>query len=376
MTRTLKYQIIKDWLIEQAADPASRKAMPSIRHIRKRFGVSLAPVNRALQELEQEGIIERRQGASTVATNRNRSINKPSQATQKRGCIVAIFPDYPTEVYWRMCHVLEHQARILQVNLHMYKFDHTLDMADALRFAKSQKKLLGVVLVSGSNALNMDELDQLEAAPFSITLCDHLFEYDHLPANVTMLTPDGPATGGLNVQTLYELGHTRIGYVRNEPKTDQGDQKLTSVLKTARQLGIPLGKRAVFTTAIKSWSSSMEAAALLTEDALPMISELELTALIYQSTPGAFAGCQILNQAGILTGKDISIISAGDYEFARYASPSLTVVTSDYVQMAKDAIDYLIEKPADLPQVVRYSPTLIERNSTHRIANSSVNTTR
>ena len=107
-----------------------------------------------------------------------------------------------------------------------------------------------------------------------------------------------------------------------------------------------------------------------------MIEQLQLTALIYQSTPGAFAGCQVLHEAGIAVGKDISIIGAGDYEFARYASPSLTVITCDYVQMAKDAIGYLIEKPADLPQVVRYPSFHIERNSTHRIAELSVNTTR
>jgi LacI family transcriptional regulator len=367
MTRTLKYQVIKDWLVEQAANPAARKAMPSIRQIRKRFGVSLAPVNRALQELEQEGIIERRQGTATVASNRSRAINKSTDNQRSTGTVVAIFPDYPSEVYWRMCHVLEHQTRLLQLNLQMYKFDHTLDLADALAFAQSQKKLRGIVLVTGSNALDVSQLDQLALADIPVTLCDHLFQYDSVPGNVTILTPSAALTGTRAVAFLRDRGHRKIGYVRNEPKTDQGDHKLAAVLKAARDLDMPIDKRAVFSAAIKSWSSSMDAAIDMTHIAIPVIRELGLTALIYQSTPGAFAACQVFDEAGIKVGKDISLISGGDYEYAQYACPSLTVLSTDYVQMAKDAVTFLIDKPTDLPCLVEYPPQIIERKSVCRI---------
>lgn len=367
MTRTLKYQVIKDWLVEQAADPAARKAMPSIRQIRKRFGVSLAPVNRALQELEQEGIIERRQGTATVASNRSRAINKPTQTGRKVGTVVAIFPDYPTEVYWRMCHVLEHQARLLDLELQMYKFDHTLDLADALAFAKSQKTLCGIVLVTGSSALDITQLDQLALADIPVTLCDHLFEYDVVPGNVTILTPHASITGTQAVEYLHSMGHRQIGYVRNEPKTDQGDQKLSAVLRAARDLEMPIDKRAVFSAAIKSWSSSMDAAVELTKSAIPIIHELGITALIYQSTPGAFAACQVFYETHMKVGKDICVISGGDYEYARYACPALTVLATDYMQMAKDAVNFLIDKPADLPTTVQYKPQVIERQSVCRL---------
>ncbi len=367
MTRTLKYQIIKDWLVEQAADPASRKAMPSIRQIRKHFGVSLAPVTRALQELEAEGLIERRQGASTVTTNRNRTINKASEANTSLGTIISVFPDYPSEVYWRMSHALEHQARMQKLNLQMYKFDHTLDLDDVLRFAGSQDHCRGLMLTMGSDALSITQLEQLGVSGMPVTLCDHLFEYENLPENITILSPNASMTAEMGVWTLHEMGHRKLGYFRNEPKTDQGDQKLASTLKTARQLGIELDKRAVFSTAIKSWSSSMDAAMELTREALPVIRELGLTALMYQSTPGAYAACQVFYEAGIRVGKDISVISGGDYEFAQYACPALTVMASDYVQMAKDAVNLLIDRPAGTPSLIKYPPSLIKRNSVCRI---------
>ena len=187
---------------------------------------------------------------------------------------------------------------------------------------------------------------------------------------IRSLTPDARLTGELAVKTLYEMGHRRIAYCRNEPKTDQGDQKLAATLKTARQLGIALDKRAVFSTAIKSWSSSMEAAIDLTRQAIPLIQELGITAMSYQSTPGAFAASQVFYEAGIKVGKDISVISGGDYEFARYASPSLTVLASDYVQMAKDAVDLLVNKPQDTPSLIKYPPTVIKRNSVCQLMES------
>jgi DNA-binding LacI/PurR family transcriptional regulator len=111
----------------------------------------------------------------------------------------------------------------------------------------------------------------------------------------------------------------------------------------------------------------MQAAVELTHQALPVIRELGLTAVMYQSTPGAFAACQVFHEAGIQVGKDISVMGSGDYEFVQYASPALTVLASDYVQMAKDAVDLLVDKPAGTPSLLKYPPKLIERNSVCRI---------
>ena len=368
MERLYKYQIIKDWLIEQAAAPASRKAMPSIRQIRKHFGVSLAPVNRALQELEAEGLIERRQGASTMLANHNRTIAKASDNTRKLGSIAVVMPDYPSEVFWTINHALEHQARMLKMDLQTYKFDHTLDMDDAIRFAGTCKQLLGLVIVTGSNSLSQEQLDQLEVFGLPVILLNHDFDYEVLPANVTSFIQNPQFGSDLTVQALYDLGHRYVGMIRNEPLTDHGQKILRNMLKSSRNMGILIDSKAIFTTAIKSWSSSLEAARQLTLQALPTIRELGLTALIYQSTPGALAGCQVLYEAGIVVGHDISVIGGGDYEFARYCSPSLCVFTLDYVQMSKQAIRVLVDKPDDMSQVVSFDPSFIVRNSLHRVS--------
>lgn len=57
----LKYLKVKSYLEAVAVKPKSAMRMPTVRELMNQFNVSLATVNRALSELENDGVIVRRQ---------------------------------------------------------------------------------------------------------------------------------------------------------------------------------------------------------------------------------------------------------------------------------------------------------------------------
>lgn len=63
----LKYLKVKSYLEAVAVKPESAMRMPTVRELMNQFNVSLATVNRALSELENDGVIVRRQGSGIVA---------------------------------------------------------------------------------------------------------------------------------------------------------------------------------------------------------------------------------------------------------------------------------------------------------------------
>ena len=56
----LKYLKVKSYLEAVAVKPESAMRMPTVRELMNQFNVSLATVNRALSELQNDGVIVRR----------------------------------------------------------------------------------------------------------------------------------------------------------------------------------------------------------------------------------------------------------------------------------------------------------------------------
>ena len=70
----LKYLKVKSYLEAAAVKPESAMRMPTVRELMNQFNVSLATVNRALSELENDGVIVRRQGSGIVAAGKHRTV--------------------------------------------------------------------------------------------------------------------------------------------------------------------------------------------------------------------------------------------------------------------------------------------------------------
>ena len=80
------YQRVKHWLKDGLARGrwAPGVLMPSESELVARFGVSRMTVGRALNELQAEGLVERRQGQGTFAAERHRVASQLRLSTARQ----------------------------------------------------------------------------------------------------------------------------------------------------------------------------------------------------------------------------------------------------------------------------------------------------
>ncbi len=360
----LKYVLIKEWLQKQTLKPESKNRMPTVAEIRRQFGVSLAPVSRALQELEREGIIRCRQGSGIVATGMSCELKvSPSRRPTDQGAVLVASMEYPSERIWKLVHTLEQYSKSKRLRVINYKVDRDTSWDDLLAFAKKQKCCKGLVALMGGGRIDPVQMEQFADLGMPIVIVDSMYFYESLPENVYCLSPDPTSSGRLLAKALLSRGHTRIGYVRNEPQCDYNAEKLKVIAQSIREAGQEFSGQHVFASAIKFWDNSMDAACKLVSDNIGPIRDLGLTGLIFTSSPGAFAAVGALRQNDLRVSEDISLVGEGDYESSRYMWPSLTVVTCDYIRMACRAIDIMTGDELPAERSIFLECKLIERSS-------------
>ena len=347
--KMLKYEKIKEYLKEEALKPSAVRKMPTVRALSRQFSVATATVLRALQELEQENIICRRHGSGIVAV-RPGSIDANLKNTQcnnddmRRVVYAAV--DYPSENIWRTNLMVEQTLQkyhYLPINCRIL---NNTTVSEICEFATTQKNCCGLILFGLIGMISPDDLGRISKLPFRVALLDHQsFSYPTLPENCALFSVDAASGAGLIVDYLTRLGHTRIGYVRNEPNSEYHEQFLKEFGSAMRRHKLEFGPRRIFSRTIRSWDETMSVAQQLVRSNLERIRSELLTALVFSSSHGAFAAIETLRESGFRVPEEISVIGEGDFKFFGFCSPPLTTVSADYLEMVMRMTEFIDGKP-------------------------------
>ena len=362
----LKYLKVKSYLEKVAVRPESRRRMPTVRELMSQFNVSLATVNRALSELENDGVIVRRQGSGIVAAGTERTVGRLLDDAEKSdaGQILFAYIDYPDETPWRIIHTITQYARLNQYGILDCKIYPDTSTATLIRFAASHPECAGLILLVGADRMDADRLEALGRLPMKVVVVDSMYFYPNfLPDNVYVLSPDPVDSAEKIVEVLIRKGHRRIGYIRNEPRTEYTDLFQKSLIGALKRANVELGSDRIFSSQIRSWENSLDAAVQLTQSNLDQIKALGLTALIYKSSNGALVSLRPLEQAGLPVPEEISVIGEGERSLYRYLSPQLTVVSPDYGKLSCAAVDIILGNFKPQNHNLFFSHTLIDRES-------------
>ncbi|WP_294477067.1 substrate-binding domain-containing protein [uncultured Victivallis sp.] len=362
----LKYLKVKSYLEEVAVRPESRRRMPTVRELMSQFNVSLATVNRALSELENDGVIVRRQGSGIVAAGTERTVGRLEKdvANAGSGQILFAYNDYPDESTWRMVHTITQYTRLNKCNIQDCKIYPDTSTEALIRFAKSCPECAGLILLVGADRMDADRLEALGRLPMTVVIVDSMYFYaNFLPDNVYVLSPDAVDCAEEIVELLVRNGHRRIGYIRNEPRTEYTDLFQKSLAAALKRANVEFGPDRIFSSQIRSWENSLDAAVQLTRNSLDEIKALGLTALIYKSAGGALVSLRVLKQAGLRVPEEISVIGEGERSLYRYLSPQLTVSSPDYGKLGCAAVDIILGKLRPQNHNLFFPHTLIERES-------------
>lgn len=360
----LKYLKVKSYLEAVAVKPESAMRMPTVRELMNQFNVSLATVNRALSELENDGVIVRRQGSGIVAAGKHRTVARlQGKAAGVRNLLFA-YNDYPDESTWKMVHTIAHYSRLQGCNMVDCKIYPDTSTESLIEFVKAQSDCSGLILLVGADRMDAERLEALGSLPMTIVVVDSMYFYaNYLPDNVYNLSPDAVNCAEKTVEVLLRKGHRRIGFVRNEPRSEYNDLYRKTLIAAMKREGIEFGPERIFSSTIRSWESSLDAAVQLTESNLDQIKKLGLTALIYKSSSGALVTLKTLKEAGLPVPDRISVIGEGERDLYRYLTPGLTVVTMDYEKLGCTAVDIVLGKLKPKNHNLFFPQHLIERES-------------
>lgn len=174
------------------------------------------------------------------------------------------------------------------------------------------------------------------------------------------VSTDDAAGVALGVQHLLELGHRRIGYLAGPMTADVVKRRLAGFRHGLRAAGLDARAADVVECSLDDESVIRATTRLLSRVDRP-------TAFVVWSPTAAIPALAATRRLGLRIPEDVSVVAYSDTRIAEYLDPPLTTVQMPVTEMAKDAVDVLLqlidgEAPGNV--IVRTPPELIERGST------------
>ena len=335
-----KYLELKKQLLAEFIRPSSSSRLPTIREIMKHYGVSQATVTRALGELEHEGIVLRRNRIGNLI-NRKPVVTGTHSEENGRRCIVLAYVDYVAWRLWNQTSITEQYCQQEQIDIVIMKIRRETRIQEVTELVRSQKNCLGLILKTSANRLSEENLQELGSLGLPVVLEETVFRYPETPDNVYSLLPDGIGGGNAIAELLLHNGHRRIGFIRNEPLYDFTDHVIKSMCWRLKMAGLEHCGDHIFSSGIKSWEDSAQAALQVVRSNMAEIRKSGITALVFATPSGALAGMRAIQEAGLKIPDDISLIACRDCEYTELLYPALTVIDHDFTDMCRLSVDII-----------------------------------
>lgn len=170
--------------------------------------------------------------------------------------------------------------------------------------------------------------------------------------DVTTIAPDDTEACETVLERLAGFGHRRVVLVVPEGGFAFADTRIETFRRGARDVRIDIE---IATAAFCEDGGRATTARLLAECDHP-------TAFVYFANRIALGGLRAIADAGLIPGRQVSVVSFGDNANLLYASPPITAVQAPIEAMARHAVDVLIGAIDGKPiEAVRLWPTTLVR---------------
>jgi LacI family transcriptional regulator len=343
-----KYETVADNLKKRllGLEPGTR--LPSIRRLVKETGVSQFTVSRAMELLEEEGLVMRRSALGIYSSFQPGSAAKYTQMGKRRILILNIDGGV-SGLTGLLRTVLSERGFLAQV--------HGYDLADSPERWLPRIQFDGVVFF-GSCPPELVAVVKKRNLPF---VTQGLQNY-HLEADNTC--GDERLGGAIVAKHLIELGHRQIAVLMNEPdESPDNHERLKGFINQCHLSGVEPG---ILDCRMRWGDDGRKKSKELLEAELAK-GAFPYTALFAISDPGAASALQVFYQHKIRVPEQVSVVGCDDRPEAAYLCPALTTLAFNLRDRVNAVADILEQRFAgDSATRIRksFEPFLIIRDST------------
>jgi LacI family transcriptional regulator len=339
--------------------------LPSEAQFVKRFGVSRPTVGRALKDLQEQGLIDRRRGSGTYIRPEKDRTSDAHSAIPQLGMIVPSLRH--TEIFESICGELASLARVNDFGLWwgistspVSESKMTVEEAEALCARFVERGVAGVFFVpfehqTDREAANRRITEHLRQAGIPVVLLDRDIGAFPNRSAYDLVGVDNFAGGYLLAEHLIKLGARRLGYAMRPLTASTVDARIAGARIAMLAYGLNTPHPFVHAgdpTDIKFVRSFAQSHQL---DAILCTSD-HLAAQILQN----------LTRLGIRVPQDLRLVGFDDVRFASLLTIPLTTMEQPCRDMAITAFNALCERiknPTLPPRTLMLTPRIVVRET-------------
>ena len=339
--------------------------LPSEMQLGKRFSVSRPTIGRALRDLQEQGLIDRRKGSGTYVSSGKEHARDTHSAIPQLGMIVPSLRH--TEIFESICGELASLARVNDYGFWwgastspMNETKMTVEEAETQCARFIERGVLGVFFVpfehqTDREAANRRITERLRQAGIPVVLLDRDIGAFPNRSTFDLVGVDNFAGGYLLAEHLIKLGVRRMAYVM---------RPLTASTVDARIAGARIAMLAHGLEAPRPFVHSGDPTDLKFVRSFAQAHQLD--AVLCTSDHIAAQLLQSLTRLGLRVPKDLRIVGFDDVRFASLLTIPLTTMEQPCRDIAITAFNALRERlknPTLPPRTLMLTPRIVVRES-------------
>ncbi len=333
----------------------------TIYDIADRANVSIATVSRAFNDsprvsaLTRDRIfaIAREMGYQPHASAR-------SLAKRQSHLISAVIPMLTSYFYLEVLHGVQDRIAGSDFDLLVYSAPCIQDVDDLLDNALNRGRAAGMLLFS--SPLNAHRLERLHKSRQPVVLVD--LRYEHFDS----VSIDNEEGGYIATRHLLDQGYRRIGLILAHPESIPSQQRADGYRRAHRETGAAIDPQRIVSSNDSYFHGYTEEAGYALMKQLLHLEEPP-DSVFAVSDIQALGAQRAVEEYGLDVPGDIALVGFDDIMISRYVG--LTTLRQPMYEMGQAAIDRLLNRilnPTVPVSHIVFSPTLIERQTSHSIA--------
>lgn len=355
---------------------AAGARLPSEPQLVKQFGVSRPTVGRALLDLQNEGLIERRAGSGTYVKS-----GAPAQAAASTRQLGLLIPGLDTtEIFQLICGELASLARVHEYSLlwggsthPRHDTDASLEHAEELCQQFIERKVSGVFfapyeLMPEQEQANRRLAVSLRQAGIPVVLIDR----DLVPfpnrSDFDLVGLDNMAGGYLLAEHLIKLGCRRLRFVSRPRSAPTVDARIAGVREALVRHQLDANPGCLHT------GDPTDA-----KFVRKLMAGKQADAFICANDDTAARLLRSLEASGVKVPRDVRVVGFDDAKYATLVSPPLTTIHQPCRDIAVIAFRAMLERMAEPTLPARsfsLTPRLVVRESCGAYMAANVTTRR